>query len=135
MSINPTPSVTPIPEHLHTVTPRLVVGDGVAAIAFHRDAFGAQEIGERFTAPSGEVIHAEGTHRRLGRNDHRGDSGCRGVGQSAPLSGRSSQRSHGHLLGGREPCMGARPCCGRRGGVARDDEILFTSDDKNSPGW
>jgi len=34
MSINPTPSVTPIPEHLHTVTPRLVVGDGVAAIAF-----------------------------------------------------------------------------------------------------
>ncbi len=59
MSIDPTPPVAPIPEHLRTVTPRLVVGDGEAAIAFYRDAFGAEEVGERFTAPSGEVIHAE----------------------------------------------------------------------------
>ena len=51
--------VSPIPEHLHTVTPRLVVRDGGAAIDFYGRAFGAQEIGERFTGPGGEVIHAE----------------------------------------------------------------------------
>ncbi len=52
-------AVSPVPEHLHTVTPRLVVRDGPAAIAFYRDAFGAEEAGERFTGPSGELIHAE----------------------------------------------------------------------------
>ena len=51
--------VEPIPEHLHTVTPRLVVADGAAAIDFYVRAFGAQEIGERFTAPDGALIHAE----------------------------------------------------------------------------
>lgn len=50
---------SPIPEHLHTVTPRLVVPDGAAAIAFYRDAFGAEEIGERFSGPEGELIHTE----------------------------------------------------------------------------
>lgn len=49
----------PIPEHLHTVTPRLVVRDGAAAIDFYRQAFGAVELGDRFTGPHGEVIHAE----------------------------------------------------------------------------
>lgn len=49
----------PVPEHLHTVTPRLVVRDGAAAIAFYRRAFGAEEIGERFVAPGGQLIHAE----------------------------------------------------------------------------
>ena len=49
----------PIPEHLHTVTPRLVVSDGAAAIEFYVRAFGAEEVGERFTAPGGELIHAE----------------------------------------------------------------------------
>lgn len=53
------PAVRPVPEHLRTVTPRLVVSDGAAAIAFYRLAFAAEESGERFTAPSGEVIHAE----------------------------------------------------------------------------
>ncbi len=53
------PPVSPVPEHLHTVTPRLVVRDGAAAIEFYRLAFGAEEIGERFTGPSGELIHAE----------------------------------------------------------------------------
>ena len=48
-----------VPDHLHTVTPRLVVRDGAAAIDFYRRAFGAVEIGERFTAPNGELIHAE----------------------------------------------------------------------------
>lgn len=51
--------VQPIPEHLHTVTPRLVVRRGAAAIEFYRKAFGAEELGERFTGPNGELIHAE----------------------------------------------------------------------------
>jgi PhnB protein len=49
----------PIPEHLGTVTPRLVVADGAAAIDFYARAFGAEEIRERFTGPDGELIHAE----------------------------------------------------------------------------
>ncbi len=53
------PTVVGVPEHLHTVTPRLVVRDGARAIEFYRDAFAAEEIGERFTGPSGELIHAE----------------------------------------------------------------------------
>jgi PhnB protein len=57
MSSNP--SVPPIPEHLHTVTPRLVVRNGAAAIDFYLKAFGAEELGERFTGPDGELIHAE----------------------------------------------------------------------------
>ena len=48
-----------VPEHLHTVTPRLVVGDGAAAIDFYAAAFGAQEIGQRFLDPDGRVVHAE----------------------------------------------------------------------------
>lgn len=52
-------NVSPVPEHLHTVTPRLVVRNGAEAIDFYRDAFGAAEIGERFSGPVGELIHAE----------------------------------------------------------------------------
>jgi PhnB protein len=52
-------SPAPIPPHLRTVTPRLVVADGAAAIEFYRDAFGAEELGESFTDPDGRVIHAE----------------------------------------------------------------------------
>jgi PhnB protein len=48
-----------VPEHLHTVTPRLVVSDGAAAIEFYAQAFGAQEIGQRFLDPEGRVVHAE----------------------------------------------------------------------------
>jgi PhnB protein len=59
VSSDPIGAVTPIPEHLHTVTPRLVVRNGAAAIEFYRAAFGAAEIGERFTGPTGELIHAE----------------------------------------------------------------------------
>jgi PhnB protein len=51
--------VDPIPEHLGTVTPRLVVPDGAAAIDFYARAFGAEERGERFTGPGGALIHAE----------------------------------------------------------------------------
>jgi len=45
--------VSPIPAGLHTVTPRLVVADGAAAITFYRQAFGAEEHGDRFTGPDG----------------------------------------------------------------------------------
>ena len=51
--------VGPVPEHLHTVTPRLVVRDGARAIDFYRDAFGAEEVADRFVGPGGELIHAE----------------------------------------------------------------------------
>jgi PhnB protein len=54
-----TMAVSPVPAGLHTVTPRLVVGDGAAAITFYRQAFGAEEHGDRFTGPDGELIHAE----------------------------------------------------------------------------
>ncbi len=50
---------SPIPDHLHAVTPRLIVRDGAAAIAFYGEAFGAVEIGGRFSAPDGQLIHAE----------------------------------------------------------------------------
>ncbi|HWD85376.1 MAG TPA: VOC family protein [Solirubrobacteraceae bacterium] len=49
----------PVPAHLTTVTPRLVVADGLAAIDFYRRAFGAEERGDRFITPDGAVIHAE----------------------------------------------------------------------------
>ncbi len=52
-------AIAPVPVHLGTVTPRLVVRDAPAAIEFYRDAFGAEEIGERFTADDGELVHAE----------------------------------------------------------------------------
>jgi uncharacterized glyoxalase superfamily protein PhnB len=41
------------------VTPRLVLADAPAAIDFYADAFGAVELGERFSAPDGTLIHAE----------------------------------------------------------------------------
>jgi PhnB protein len=53
------PSPDPIPPHLGTVTPRLVVGDGASAIDFYIAAFGAQQVGERHAGPGGELIHAE----------------------------------------------------------------------------
>ena len=52
-------TVPPVPEHLHTVTPRLVVRGGARAIDFYGAAFAAEEVGGRFTDPSGAVIHAE----------------------------------------------------------------------------
>lgn len=51
--------VKPIPEHLHTVTPRLIVNDGAAAIDFYTRAFGAYEVGDSFTGSNGELIHGE----------------------------------------------------------------------------
>ncbi len=51
--------MTPVPQHLRTVTPRLVVRNGSDAIAFYAAAFGAEEIGDRVRGPQGELIHAE----------------------------------------------------------------------------
>jgi PhnB protein len=56
--MNPS-GLKPVPERLRTVTPRLVVRDGAAAIAFYLRAFGARELGERFTGPDGELVQAE----------------------------------------------------------------------------
>jgi uncharacterized glyoxalase superfamily protein PhnB len=52
-------AVTPIPEHLHTITPRLVLPDVAAAIDFYAAAFGAEQLGERWTLPDGSIVHAE----------------------------------------------------------------------------
>lgn len=51
--------VDPVPAHLSTVTVRLVVDDGTAAVDFYRRAFSAEQLGEAFTGPGGELIHAE----------------------------------------------------------------------------
>ncbi len=59
MSNDPPVRVSPVPEHLHTITPRLIVRDGPSAIDFYREAFGAEEVGDRFTGPDGQLIHAE----------------------------------------------------------------------------
>jgi PhnB protein len=48
-----------IPDHLGSVTARLVVEDAAAAVDFYRRVFGAEEIGARFVHWSGQVIHAE----------------------------------------------------------------------------
>ena len=53
------PPVDPVPEHVRTVTPRLVVDDGRAAIDFYAAAFGAQLLGDPFDGPGGALIHAE----------------------------------------------------------------------------
>jgi PhnB protein len=52
------PDPPPVPEHLSTVTPRLVVRDSNAALAFYREAFGAEEVGHRFEMGD-QVIHME----------------------------------------------------------------------------
>jgi PhnB protein len=51
--------VSPVPEHLHTVTPRLAITDAAAAIDFYAKAFDAREVSERHSAPDGTLIHAE----------------------------------------------------------------------------
>ncbi|MHB1568471.1 MAG: VOC family protein [Solirubrobacteraceae bacterium] len=50
---------TPVPAHLHTVTPRLALSDAAAGIEFYKAAFGATELGERYTMADGTLVHAE----------------------------------------------------------------------------
>ena len=51
--------VTPIPEHLGTVTPRLVVQGAAAAVDFYAAAFGAEQVGERHEDGRGGIVHVE----------------------------------------------------------------------------
>lgn len=53
------PDVQPVPEHLHTLTPRLVMKDAAAAIRFYQEAFGAEVLAEPFRMPDGQVVHSE----------------------------------------------------------------------------
>jgi PhnB protein len=52
------PTVKPIPEGYHSVTPYLVVTGASKLIDFMKQAFGAQEI-HRMAAPDGTIMHAE----------------------------------------------------------------------------
>jgi PhnB protein len=54
------PDVEPVPERLHTVTPRLVFKqEAAAALRFYEGAFGAETLDEPFVDPDGNVVHSE----------------------------------------------------------------------------
>jgi uncharacterized glyoxalase superfamily protein PhnB len=57
--MNPTnqPSVKPIPEGMHTVTPHLICAGAADALEFYRKAFGAIEL-TRMPGPDGKLMHA-----------------------------------------------------------------------------
>jgi len=55
-----TSHVKPIPDGYHTITPVLMVNDAAKLIDFLKEAFGAREK-ERFTDPTGRIVHAEVT--------------------------------------------------------------------------
>ncbi|MCA9321165.1 MAG: VOC family protein [Planctomycetes bacterium] len=50
--------VSPIPEGFHSLTPHIVVKGAADAIAFYREAFGAEEVC-RMSGPGGGLMHAE----------------------------------------------------------------------------
>lgn len=52
-------AVSPIPQHLHSVTPSIVCTPCVDAIEFYKSAFGAEETAPRMTGPDGSIGHAE----------------------------------------------------------------------------
>ena len=49
---------SPIPAGFHTVTPQLTLDDASAAIAWYKQALGAEETG-RAVGPDGKIMHAE----------------------------------------------------------------------------
>ncbi len=51
------PTVKPIPQGMHTITPHLVINGAAQAIDFYKRAFGAEELG-RHTTPDGKIMHA-----------------------------------------------------------------------------
>ncbi|MBA2369250.1 MAG: VOC family protein [Candidatus Protochlamydia sp.] len=52
-----TEKVNPIPEGFNTLTPYIIVNDGVKAIQFYEKAFGAHET-YRSKMPNGKIMHA-----------------------------------------------------------------------------
>jgi PhnB protein len=50
--------VKAIPEGSHSITPHLVVNGGAEAVAFYKNAFGAEALGVHYT-PDGKLMHAE----------------------------------------------------------------------------
>src|SRR5262245_18128991 len=48
----------PIPEGVHTVTPRIFARGAADAIEFYKQAFGATELG-RSADPNGKIVNAE----------------------------------------------------------------------------
>jgi len=51
------PTVKPIPDGFHTITPHLVVKGAAKAIDFYKAAFGAEEL-SRHAMPDGSIMHA-----------------------------------------------------------------------------
>lgn len=51
-------TIKPIPEGYHTVTPYMIIKDAAAALAFYKQAFSAEEIGQLVT-PDGTIMHGE----------------------------------------------------------------------------
>ena len=51
------PTVKPIPDGFHTITPHITVKGAAKAIDFYKKAFGAEELG-RHAMPDGTVMHA-----------------------------------------------------------------------------
>jgi PhnB protein len=51
------PSVRPIPEGMHTVTPHLICAGATDAVEFYQKAFGAVEL-SRMLGPDGKLMHA-----------------------------------------------------------------------------
>ena len=52
------PSVKPIPEGMHSLTPHLICANASEAIAFYKKAFGATEL-FRMASPDGKIGHAQ----------------------------------------------------------------------------
>ncbi len=52
------PSVKPIPDGYHSVTPYLIVADGAGAVAFYEKAFAAK-LRLKLDRPDGKIGHAE----------------------------------------------------------------------------
>jgi PhnB protein len=73
------PPTKPIPDGFHTVTPHLVVKNGLKAIEFYKKAFAAREISVS-PGPGGTIMHAT---LQIGDsivmlNDEFPDFGCKG---------------------------------------------------------
>ena len=78
----------PIPDGFHTLTPYLVVKDGIKAIEFYKKAFGAEEICCSKCHDSDRIMNAQ---LRIGNsmimiNDEFPDYGCLGPSKERPSS-------------------------------------------------